>query len=72
MGIMSSELNQNKQGLGGGDSTYSTYGDSIRITSKDISLMMYLLGQDATVDSEVLCTKTHNINYNRCNTLPRS
>ena len=64
MGIMSSELNPSNQGLGGGY--------SIRITSKDISLMMYLLGQDATVDSEVLCTKTHNINYNRCNTLPRS
>ena len=46
MGIMSSELNPSNQGLGGGD--------SIRITSKDISLMMYLLGQDATVDSEVL------------------
>ena len=49
MGIMSSELNPsnpNVTGLGGGD--------SIKITSKDISLMMYLLGQDATVDSEVL------------------
>ena len=46
MGIMSSELNRSNQGLGGGY--------SIRITSKDISLMMYLLGQDATVDSEVL------------------
>ena len=46
MGIMSSEVNPSKQGLG--------VGDSIRITSKDISLMMYLLGQDATVDSEVL------------------
>ena len=64
MGIMSSELNPSNQGLGGGY--------SIRITSKDISLMMYLLGQDATVDTEVLCTKTHNINYNRCNTLLRS
>ena len=46
MGIMSSELNPSKQGLGGGY--------SIRITSKDISLMMYLLGQDATLDVEVL------------------
>ena len=50
MGIMLSELNRrnppNVMGLGGGY--------SIRITSKDISLMMYLLGQDATVDSEVL------------------
>ena len=64
MGIMSSELNPSNVGFLGGY--------SIRITSKDISLMMYLLGQDATVDSEVLCTKTHNINYNRCNTLPRS
>ena len=64
MGIMSSELNPSNQELGDGY--------SIRIMSKDISLMMYLLGQDATVDSEVLCTKTHNINYNRCNTLPRS
>ena len=60
MGIMSSELNP----LGGGY--------SIRITSKDISLMMYLLGRDATVDSEVLCTKTHNIYYNWRDTLPRS
>ena len=46
MGIMSSELNPNNRGLGGGY--------SIRITSKDILLMMYLLGRDATVDSEVL------------------
>ena len=45
MGIMSSELNPSNQGLGGGD--------RIRITSKDISLMMYLLGQDAIVDVEV-------------------
>ena len=46
MGIMSSELNPSNQGLG--------VGYSIRITSKDISLMMYLLGQDATLDVEVL------------------
>ena len=38
MGIISLELNRSSD---------------IKITSKDISLMMYLLGQDATVDSEV-------------------
>ncbi len=49
MGIMSSELNPsnpNVTGFGGGY--------SIPITSKDISLMMYLLGQDATLDVELL------------------